>query len=128
MGEKVELFQPSCNRSVVVEARENNQSSDAGLLLVRDVLERSGTFGFLAKRLADPRDPRLITPPRADQLRTVIGLLAQGWGGLADAEGQAADPLLRVASSGSAGHEPAESGPAFAAHTSPVAGHPGDQK
>jgi hypothetical protein len=108
MGEKVEFFQPSFNRSVVVEAREANQSSDAGLLLVREALERAGTFGFLEGRLADPRDPRQITHPLPDQLRTVIGLLAQGWGDLADAEGQASDPLLRVAGSGQRGLSPLE--------------------
>ena len=46
MGETLELFRPSFNRSVVVEARECNQSSDAGLLLLREVVERSGLFDF----------------------------------------------------------------------------------
>jgi len=87
MGESVELLRPSFNRSVVVEAREANQSSDAGLLLVRDVLERAGTFDFLASRLADPREPGQITHPLPDQLRTLIGLLAQGGGDHTDAEG-----------------------------------------
>jgi hypothetical protein len=103
MGEKVELFRPSFNRSVVVEARDANQSSDAGLVLVRDVLERAGLFDTLSGQLTDPRDPARTTHSLGDQLRTVIGLLAQGWGDLADVEGQAEDAVLRVATSSQRG-------------------------
>jgi len=54
------------------------------LLLVRDVLERAGTFGFLGERLTDPRAPGQVTHPLTDPLRTVIGLVAQGWGDQSD--------------------------------------------
>ncbi|MFB6261270.1 MAG: IS1380 family transposase, partial [Thiohalorhabdaceae bacterium] len=103
MGEKVELFRASFNRSVIVEAREANQSSDGGLLLIREVLERAGLDDFLTNRLHDPRDPNRITHGLAEQLRTVIGLLAQGWGDLDDVEGQAPDPLLALTSSSNRG-------------------------
>jgi len=55
MGETLELFRPSFDHSVVAEARESNQSSDAGLLPVREVLERSGLFDFFDGHLFDPR-------------------------------------------------------------------------
>ncbi len=111
MGETIELFRPTFNRSVIVEAQEDNQSSDAGLVLVREVLERARLFDFLNERLHDPRDPKRILHPLIDQLRTVIGLLAQGWGDLADAEGQAEDPLLRIAGRGKRGLTPLEETP-----------------
>jgi len=106
MGERLERHRLSFNASVAVEARDDNQSSDAGLVLIRDVLERAGTFDALEGELDDPRDPRRVTHPLADQVRTVVGLLAQGWNDLADADGQREDPLLRVAASGERGLTP----------------------
>ncbi|MEF8793130.1 hypothetical protein [Thiohalorhabdus sp.] len=47
MGETVATFRPSFNRSLIVEAREDNQSSDGGLVLVREVLERAGSADVL---------------------------------------------------------------------------------
>lgn len=106
MGERVELQRLSFNGSVAIEAREDNQSSDAGLLLVRDVLERAGTFDHLDANLDDPRDPQRVTHTLADQMRAVLGLLAQGWNDLGDVDGQRGDPLLRVAASGDRGLAP----------------------
>jgi len=51
---------------MAIEARQDNQSSDAGLLLVREVLERAGLFDELAARLDDPRDQARVTYPLAD--------------------------------------------------------------
>jgi len=98
MGETLELFRPSFNRSVVVEARESNQSSDAGLLLVREILERSGLFDFFDEHLLDPRDPDRVIHPLTDQMRALIGLIAQGWDDQADIDRLEADPLLRLSS------------------------------
>jgi len=111
MGESLELQRLSFNRSVAIEARQDNQSSDAGLLLVREVLERAGVFDDLAARLDDPRDQARVSYPLADQLRTVVGLLAQGWNDLADADGQRGDPLLQVAASGARGLGPLDQAP-----------------
>jgi hypothetical protein len=44
--------------------------------------------------------------PLADRVRTVVGLLAQGWNDLADADGQREDPLLRLAGSSARGLTP----------------------
>lgn len=111
MGETVELQRLSFNRSVAIEARQDNQSSDAGLLLMREVLERAGVFDHLAAHLDDPRDQSRVTHPLADQLRTLVGLLAQGWNDLADADGQRGDPLLQVAASGTRGLTPLDQAP-----------------
>jgi len=47
-----------------------------------------------------------VLHPLADQVRTVVGLLAQGWNDLADADGQREDPLLRLAGSSERGLTP----------------------
>ena len=50
------LFSPDFNRSVVVEARPERLSSDAGALLIRDLTERPGLPALAGKHLDDPRD------------------------------------------------------------------------
>lgn len=103
MVEWLELHRLSFNRSVAIETRHDNETGDARLLLA---LERAGVFDELAARLDDLRDRSRVAHSLADQLRTVEGLLAQGWNDLSDTDGQRGDPLPQVAASGARGLSP----------------------
>lgn len=61
MRETVSLFTTAFNHSLSVEARPEHLSSDAGAVLLREILEHSGLVEHLTAKLTDPRDPRLIT-------------------------------------------------------------------
>lgn len=108
MGETVSLFTTTFNRSLSVEARPEHLSSDAGAVLLREILEHSGLVAHLAAKLTDPRDPKLVTHPLADLLRTSLVLLGQGWRDQNDADALRPDPALRLAVSGCCGTTPLE--------------------
>ncbi|HEX8132893.1 MAG TPA: hypothetical protein VF880_05640 [Actinomycetes bacterium] len=61
MGETLPLVTTTFNRSLAIEARPERLSRDAGAVLLREILERTGIIAWLVARLADPRDPNLIT-------------------------------------------------------------------
>src|SRR3712207_1923412 len=100
MGETLPLFTTSFNRSLSVEARPERLTGDAGAVLLREILELSGMIGWLAERLADPRQPHLVTDTLSELLRTVLVLFGQGWRDQDDADALRYDPALRLAVSG----------------------------
>src|SRR5215212_10344109 len=61
MGETLPLFTTTFNASLLVEARPERLTGDAGAVLLREALERSRIIGWLTERLVDPRQP---PPPR----------------------------------------------------------------
>src|SRR4051812_26167456 len=77
MGETLLPFATSFNASLSVEARPEHLTGDAGAVLVREVIERTGILEWMTARLHDPRQPHLITYPLAELLRTVLVLFAQ---------------------------------------------------
>lgn len=97
MGEsQCSLFQPDFNRSIHVEARPQRLSADAGALLLRELLERSGLARLLEQELVDLREEKRITHPLAELLRTQLLLDAQGYPDQNDATLLRHDPLLRL--------------------------------
>src|SRR5918998_6308370 len=106
MGETPPLFAPTFNASVAVETRPERLTGDAGAVLLREALERSGIVGWLTERLVDPRQPHLVTYPLADLLRTMLILFAQGWHDQDDADALRLDPALRLAVAGTRGIAP----------------------
>jgi hypothetical protein len=106
MGETLSLFTTSFNRSLAVEARPERLSRDAGAVLLREILERTGIVAWLTERLADPRQPGLVTYTLADLLRTVLILFGQGWRDQNDADALRFDPALRLAATGQRGTTP----------------------
>src|SRR5918998_137937 len=110
MGETLPLFATTFNASVSIEARPERLSSDAGAVLLRETLERSGIVGWLTERLVDPRQPHLVTYPLADLLRTMLVLFAQGWRDQDDADALRLDPALRLAVAGTRGTAPLAEG------------------
>lgn len=107
MGEEQgTLFSPEYNQSVRVEARPEKLTSDAGALLMREVMERLGYSDLIERYLTDPRVPGRVTHPQIDLVRTALLLLAQGWSEQSDAALLRADPALRTAVSSRRGQRP----------------------
>lgn len=111
MGEEQgTLFSPDFNRSIQVEARADRLSSDAGVLLMRELMDRLGYPGLLVKHLRDPRERHRVTHPFVELVRTAILLLVQGFEDHTDATLQRNDPLFRLAVSERRGERPLREG------------------
>jgi hypothetical protein len=107
MGEEQgTLFSPEFNQSVGVEARPEKLTSDAGALLMREVMDRLGYSTLFARHLTDPRAPGRVTHPQPELLRTALLLLAQGWSDQSSVGLLREDPALRTAVSGRRGQRP----------------------
>ena len=109
MGEELSLFQPEFNGSIRVEARAERLTSEAGAVLLREVLERLGITRWLAGRLVDSRKPELVTHPLSELLNTSLLLLGQGWRDQDDADVLRDDAVFRLAVSGRRGISPLQS-------------------
>lgn len=99
VGESIGGARLQFNGSLRIEAREERLSGEGGALFLRELDERLGFSGPLARRLFDPRDPEKITHPLVELLRTSLLLLAQGWQDQDDADALRNDPVLRLAAS-----------------------------
>ena len=97
MGEELSLFRPEFNGSIRVEARAERLTSEAGAVLLREVLERLGITEWLAGKLVDTRKPELITHPLSELLNTSLLLLGQGWRDQDDADALRDDAVFRLA-------------------------------
>lgn len=108
MGEDLTLFGTEFNGSLRVEARAERLTSEAGAVVVREVIERYGITQWLKDRLHDPRNQSLITHPLGEMINTWLLLLAQGWRDRDDADTLRDDPVLRLAVSNRRGTSPLE--------------------
>lgn len=108
MGETLPLFEPQFNRSVKIEARSQQISSDAGALVLREYDHRVGLTDWLAGRVEDPRDPGAVVHPQVELVRHHLLLHAQGWVDQDDATQLRDDPVLRLAVSSRRGVSPLE--------------------
>jgi len=100
------LFSPEYNHAVRVEARPEKLTSDAGALLMREVMDRLGYSELIGKHLTDLRVPGRVIHPQVELVRTALLLLAQGWSGQSDVSLLRADPALRTAISCRRGQRP----------------------
>ncbi|MXW15746.1 MAG: IS1380 family transposase [Rhodothermaceae bacterium] len=93
------LFSLPFNRSILVKADSRHQtSSDAGMLLMRSVMDRTGILECLTDRLSDPRNPDRVKHPLGALLLQGQLQLIQGWDGLW-AEPLRTDPVFGAATS-----------------------------
>jgi hypothetical protein len=106
MGEDLTLFPVEFNGSLRIESRAERLTAEAGAIILREVLERLGMVGWMAERLRDPRDPKLVTHPLRELLRTAVLLLGQGWRDQDDADALRDDAALRLAVSDRRGISP----------------------
>jgi hypothetical protein len=111
MGEDLALFRAEFNGSLRIEARAERLTSEAGAVFLREVIERLGMSGWMTRRLADTRDPELITHPLSELLNTSLLLLGQGWRDQDDADTLRNDAVFRLAVSERRGVTPLETRP-----------------
>ncbi len=97
MGEDLTLFRLEFNGSLRIDARPERLTSEAGAVVLREVLERLGLTDWLVERLEDPRDPDVVTHPLAELLHTARLLLGQGWRDHDDADTLRDDAARRLA-------------------------------
>src|SRR3990172_1798576 len=110
MGEsQLTLFQPNFNRSIRVEARPQRLTADAGTLLLRELMDRTGLSRSIHEHLVDLRDADRITHPLLELVRTRILLDAQGYPDQVDANVLRDDPALRLSVSERRGLSPLRS-------------------
>lgn len=100
------LFSPEYNRSIRVVARPEKLTSDAGALVMREVMDRLGYSKLFARHLTDPRVSGRVKHPQIELLRTALLLLAQGWSEQSDVELLREDPAIRTAVSNRRGQWP----------------------
>jgi hypothetical protein len=100
------LFRLECNRSVVIEARPERLTADAGVLLMRELSDRLGLARLVSEHLDDPREPGKVSHPFLELLRTRLFTLAQGWADQNDVALLHADPTFRIAVSERRGDSP----------------------
>ena len=106
MGEDLMLFPAEFNGSLRVEARPERLTSEAGAVILREVIERLGITPWLVERIEDPRDQELITHPMSELLNTSLLLLGQGWRDQDDAGALRGDAAMRLAVSSRRGISP----------------------
>jgi hypothetical protein len=119
MGEELTRFRAEFNKSIRIESRPERLTSESGALVLRDVMERLRLGEWLEERLTDPRNPKLITHPQVELLRTSVLLLAQGWRDQDDADPLREDGVLRLAVSERRGVSPLEVPPRPAGEPAP---------
>jgi len=106
MGEDLGTIRTTINGSLRIASRPERLTREAGAVLTREIMERSGLVRWLVQRLHDPRKPELITHPLSELVMTTLLLLVQGWRDRDDADPLRDDPLLRLATSERRGLSP----------------------
>ena len=101
-------FRADFNGSLRIEGRPERLTSEAGAIVLREVMERVGIIEWLDERLLDPRKPELITHPLPELMRTSLLLLAQGWRDQDDTDALRDDAAFRLAVSDRRGLGPLE--------------------
>ena len=80
MASEILDFALPYNRSVRIKAgAEMDVTSDAGALLMRSVMEKTGVVSSLVAVLRDCRHPKRIVHSLEDLLRQHLLMLVQGW-------------------------------------------------
>lgn len=106
MGETLTTWSPSCNGSINVQLSGDATTSDAGTLLLREALDRSGVIEAMEDHLVDPRDPLRVRHSLASQIRAIVLQRAMGWYDLSDTGTLQQDPLWHLACSDARGLTP----------------------
>jgi hypothetical protein len=90
---------PSFNPQLRVEFHGATVTSDAGLLLARELDKRVGLDALIERHLSDPRTGRNFQFPLADLFRQSIYSRLAGYEDTNDAERLAEDPTFRILAS-----------------------------
>ena len=106
MGETPQPVATSFNRSLRVESRAERLTGDAGAVVLREIMERSGIVEWMVPQLTDPRRQEDVVHDLASLIRTSVLLAAQGWRDHDDADALRDDPAFRLAASSACGRRP----------------------
>ena len=91
-------FTPLGRRQVLAEFNGGRITSDAGVLLLREMACRSRLFERMAGCIPDPREPAMVEHDQQTMLAQRVLGIACGWEDLIDHHGLRVDPLMQVAS------------------------------
>lgn len=91
------VFSRLPRRQVVADFNGGRLTSDAGLLLLREVDRRLGLIDAISRCLPDPRDPRFVIHEQPQMLAQRIFGLAAGYEDLNDHQTLRDDPSLQTA-------------------------------
>ena len=58
-GDQAGVFRPTFNGALRIETRRERLTGDAGVLMLRELMERTGLIEWLDAHFTDPRDPDL---------------------------------------------------------------------
>jgi hypothetical protein len=94
---KKPLFEPSFNLAVKVHGGQDELTSDAGTLLLREADHRLGLTQSLAAQLYDRRDPDRTRYTLVELLRERLYAMGQGYDAQDDLDELAHDPAMRLA-------------------------------
>lgn len=98
MGEsQAAPFDPTFNRSVKVDCTQDEITSDAGVLLLREADHSLGLVESMASQLFDPRRPDRIRYTLPELLRERLYSMALGYSVQDDSDRLAHDPAFRMA-------------------------------
>ena len=103
MGESISLFQTTFNKALHVEARDDRLTSDAGMVLLRELMDRLGLIDWLVENLEDERDPLRVRFALGELLRTRLCMLVMGVEHQNGIVRMATDPALKLSSTDGAG-------------------------
>src|SRR4051812_36856178 len=89
---------PSVHRKkLTVDFEGGNQSSDGGLLLLRQAERRLGVCGRLAAAMPDRRDPNRVQHEMFEMVMARVSAIACGYEDAIDLDRLRHDPLMKVA-------------------------------
>lgn len=108
MVEDLTPFRAEFNGSLRLEGRPVPLTAETGAIVLRDVMERLDVIPWFVERLEDPRNPRFITHPLSELLRTSLLLVGLGWRDQDDADQLRNDAVLRLSVSDRKGLGPLE--------------------
>lgn len=102
MGEPIDSevegeFSFDWNKSLLLSFAGQQITSNAGVMLLRDLDEALGLTEDLASRLRDTRDPAYVTHPLVEVLRERMYMIALGHEDTNDARTMRDDPALKLA-------------------------------
>jgi hypothetical protein len=90
-------FTPQGRRQVLAQFDGGAITSDAGVLLLREVAQNQRLFERMAAVIPDPRDPARIEHDQQTLLARRVSGIACGWEDLNDHHGLRDDPLMQLA-------------------------------
>ncbi|MDZ7301406.1 MAG: transposase, partial [candidate division KSB1 bacterium] len=83
-------------KPVLLDFEGGALSSDAGILLLREVEQQTGLINALAEVINDPRDPRYVKHTVADLLTQRIAQIASGYEDADDCDELRDDPIFKM--------------------------------